>query len=68
MIPKTTGYTELVKIAEAALDGDKEKARKYVEKYIIKFPESDLIYPFTHLLKGEKNPSGLHLDNDVTGG
>ena len=58
-IPKTQGYTELVKIGEAALDGDKEKARKYVERFIVKFPESDLIYPFTHLLNGEKNPSGL---------
>ena len=58
-IPKTKGYTELVKITEAALQGNKENARKYVEKFMLKYPESDLIYPFTHLLKGDKNPSGL---------
>jgi len=58
-IPKTTGYTEIVKIAEAALKGDTEMAQKYVQRFIAKYPESDLIYPFTHLLKGESNPSGL---------
>lgn len=58
-IPKTKGYTELVKIIEASLSGDKEKAKKYIERYIIKYPESDLIYPFTHLLKGNSNPSNL---------
>lgn len=58
-IPKTKGYTELVKITECALNGDKEKARKYVERYIEKWPESDLIYPFKHLLNGVINPSGL---------
>lgn len=58
-IPQTKGYTEIVKITEAALKGDKEKARKYVERFVIKYPESDLIYPFTHLLKEDNNPSGL---------
>jgi len=66
-IPKTTGYTEIVKITEAALKGDTEKARKYVERFMIKHPESDLIYPFTHLLKGENNPSGLG-HGDITDG
>lgn len=66
-IPKTTGYTEIVKITEAALKGDAEKARKYVERFMIKHPESDLIYPFTHLLKGENNPSGLG-HGEITGG
>lgn len=61
-IPRTKGYTEIVKITEAALNGDKEKARKYIERYLIKYPESDLIYPFTALLKGDLNPSGLHLN------
>jgi len=56
---QTKGYTEIVKIAEAALNGDIEMARKYIERYIEKYPESDLIYPFTNLLKGESNPSGL---------
>ncbi len=66
-IPQTTGYTEIVKITEAALKGDSEKARKYIERFIIKHPESDLIYPFTHLLKDENNPSGLG-HGDITGG
>lgn len=48
-----------MKIVEAALDLDRDKAIKYINKFIIKFPESDLIYPFTHLLKWKKNPSGL---------
>ena len=58
-IPTTKGYTEIVKITEAALDGDTEKARKYIEQFIVEYPESDLIYPFTHLLTGNKNPNGL---------
>ena len=58
-IPKTTGYTEIVKIAEAALKGDTEMAKKYINKFIIKHTHSDLIHPFTHLLNGENNPSGL---------
>lgn len=64
-IPKTTGYTEIVKIAEAALNNDKEKAIKYIRKFLIKFPENDLCYPFNYLLKGENNPQGLgHGDID----
>lgn len=66
-IPRTKGYTELVKIAESALIGDKEKARKYIEKYLIKFPESDLVYPLTALLNGNNNPSGLG-HHDITEG
>jgi len=62
-IPKTKGYAELVKITEAALDGNKENARKYVKRFMLKYPESDLIYPFTHLLKGDINPSGLGVKN-----
>lgn len=58
-IPKTKGYTEIVKITEAALNGDIEKAKMYVERFIIKHPESDLIHPFTHLLNRNINPSGL---------
>jgi hypothetical protein len=58
-IPETKGRTILIKIAECALNGDKDMARKYVEKYMIIYPDSDLIYPFTHLLAGENNPSGL---------
>jgi hypothetical protein len=52
-IPRTKGYTEIVKITEAALNGDAERARMFVKRFIIKYPESDLIYPFTHLLNGE---------------
>jgi len=59
MIPKTKGYTEIVKITEAALNGDKEKAKLYIEQYISEYPDSDLIKPFTHLLNGELNPDGL---------
>jgi hypothetical protein len=62
-IPKTKGYTCFVKIAESALEGNAVKARKYIEKFIIMYPESDLIYPFTYLLNGVKNPDGLTLDN-----
>ena len=32
-IPKTTGYNEIVKIAEAALKGDKEMAKKYITTF-----------------------------------
>ncbi len=56
---KTIGYTEIVKIAEAALNGDKDKARAYIAIFIAKFPESDLEYPFTNLLEGKTNPSNL---------
>lgn len=57
---KPYGYTELVKIAEAALNGDVEKAKTYINKFIIKFPvESDLTRPFRSLLNGNTNPSGL---------
>jgi hypothetical protein len=55
----TKGRTEIIKIVESALDGDKEKVKLYIERYIIKYPESDLIYPFANLLNGEKNPSKL---------
>lgn len=62
-IPRTKGYTDIVKIAEAALNGDKEKAVKHMKAYLIKYPESDLVYPFTALLNGNNNPSGLgHYD------
>ena len=60
-IPRTKGYTEIVKIAEAAFNGEQEKARKYINKYLIKFPESDLVYPFAAILRGDLNPSGLNL-------
>jgi len=66
-IPRTKGYTEIVKIAEAALKGDTEKARKYINTYLLKFPESDLVYPFNALLNGNNNPSGLG-HHDITGG
>lgn len=56
---RTKGYTEIVKIADSALNVDKEKGRKYIEQYLTKFPESDLIYPFTALLNGNNNPIGL---------
>jgi len=52
---KTIGYTEIVKITEAALKGDSEKAKKYIEQFMIKYPNSDLIYPFKNLLKQENN-------------
>lgn len=39
---KTIGYTEIVKISEAALKGDSEKAKKYIEQFMIKYPNSDL--------------------------
>ena len=55
----TKGRTEIIKITEAALEGDKEKAKKFIERYMIKYPESDLIYPFRNLLNSNKNPNGL---------
>lgn len=64
-IPKTKGYTCFVKIAECALEGDIVKAKHYVKKFIIMYPESDLIYPFQHLLNGIKNPDGLTLDQII---
>jgi hypothetical protein len=60
-IPRTKGYTEFVKIAEAGLHVDKEKVRKFIERYLEKWPETDLVYAFSALLKGDKNPSGLSL-------
>ena len=66
-IERTKGYTEIVKITEAALKGDKQKAVKHINAYLIKYPESDLVYPFTALLKGENNPSGLG-HHDITEG
>ena len=59
-ITRTKGYTDIVKIAEAALNGDKEKAIKHIKAYLIKYPESDLVYPFSAILRGDLNPSGLH--------
>jgi len=63
MIPKTKGYECIVKIAESALDGDTKKAKHYIKKYMVMYPDSDLIYPFTHLLAGEKNPDKLTISN-----
>lgn len=59
-IPRTIGYTEIVKIAECALNGDSERARVFLKRYIGKYPDKDLVYPFTHLLNGVTNPSGLN--------
>lgn len=59
-IPRTIGYTEIVKIAECALDGDSERAKVFIKRYIGKYPDKDLVYPFTHLLNGVTNPSGLN--------
>ena len=64
-IPKTKGYTCFIKIAESALEGDIIKARRYIEKFIVMYPESDLIYPFQHLLNGIKNPDRLTLDDII---
>ena len=61
-IPRTKGYTCFVKIAESALGGDTSRARKYIEKFILMYPESDLVYPFQHLLNGIKNPDGIILE------
>ncbi len=63
MIPKTKGYTCIVKIAESALNGDTKKAKYYIKKYMVMYPESDLIYPFTHLLAGNLNPDKLTISN-----
>ncbi len=60
-------YTALVKIAECALNGDKNKAIKSVERYITKFPDSDLVRPFVNLLRGENNPDGLTLNHNKYG-
>lgn len=74
MIPTTKGYTEIVKIAEAALNGDKEKARKFMQAYLIKYPVGEFVYPFTHLLNGENDPAGfrknmsLEQSSDITDG
>lgn len=59
-IPRTIGYTEIVKIAECALNGDSERAKVFIKRYIGKYPDKDLVYPFTHLLNGVTNPSGLN--------
>ena len=57
------GYTALVKIAESALNGDKEKARKYMKKYVEMYPDGDLALPFTRLLNGENSPIKLEHKN-----
>ncbi len=64
---ETKGYTEIIKIVEASINGDIVKSKKYIERFIIKYPESDLSTPFKHLLNGESNPSGLG-HGDITGG
>jgi len=63
MIPKTKGYECIVKIAESALNGDTKKAKHFIKKYMVMYPDSDLIYPFTHLLAGELNPDKLTISN-----
>lgn len=64
-IPVTKGYTEIVKIAEAGLLGDQQKVMKYMEKFLIKYPESDLCFAFNHLLNGDESPVGF---GDITEG
>ena len=53
------GYVELVKIAEAALNGDIEKSKFQISKFIEKYPDSELIKPFKALLIGDNNPDRL---------
>lgn len=63
MVVNIKGYTAIVKIAESALKGDKERARKYIEKYVEMYPEGDLTLPFTRLLNGENSPIKLEDKN-----
>lgn len=53
------GYTEIVKITEAAIESNPEKAIRYAKAYISKFPNGDFVKPFTALLIGDKNPDNL---------
>jgi hypothetical protein len=61
--PKEQGeiedYTHFVKIAEAAIKGDSDKAKIWVHSFIEKFPDSKFAKPLYKLLTGQ--PNSLHL-------
>jgi len=58
------GYTEIVKLAESALNGDSEKSKFWINKFIDKHPNSELIKPFKALLIGDKNPDKLKCEGE----
>lgn len=60
------GYTEIVKLAESALNGDSEKSKVWINKFIEKYPNSKLIKPFKALLIGDKNPDKLRCDGETS--
>lgn len=60
------GYTEIVKLAESALNGDSEKSKLWINKFIDKYPNSELIKPFKALLIGDKNPDKLRCEGKET--
>lgn len=59
------GYTEIVKLAESALNGDSEKSKFWINKFIEKHPNSELIKPFKALLIGDKNPDKLKCEGEI---
>lgn len=61
---KQTGYTEIVKMIEGALDGNSEKVRRYANGFLQKFPDHMLCKPIKSLLEGNKNPDGLKLEGE----
>lgn len=60
------GYTEIVKLAESALNGDSEKSKFWINKFINKYPNSEFIKPFKALLMGDKNPDKLRCDGETS--
>jgi hypothetical protein len=56
------GYTEIVKIAESGILQDRDRTIKWMNRYVAKYPESDLYRPFTALIKGENG--GLKLEQE----
>lgn len=53
------GYVILIKIAENGSKGNANKVKDYMKLFIDRFPEHDLVKPFTHILSGNINPDGL---------
>jgi hypothetical protein len=55
------GYTSIVKITEAALNGDKKKALFWTKKYLEEFPENgQFSSAFSMLLTRLEDPSLSH--------
>ena len=60
------GYTEIVKLVESALNGDCEKSKVWINKFIEKHPNSEFVKPFKALLIGDKNPDKLRCDGETS--